>query len=442
MPHFGIFCPPMKGHLHPMLSIARRLVLRQHRVTFFQLPDLRSYVTATGPGVEFCEVGGDKFPAGTLARLDQQLSQLSGKAALRFTVERFRNYADAFLQEASDAVRSAGIDILLVDQVEIYGGAIAERLSIPFLNIAGALPFNPESGIPPVFTGWSYSRSPFAKLRNIAGYISYGRVIVPVRELVNAYRMRWGLQPLPTAWSKRGEAYSKVAQISQLPECLDFPRKALPRNFYATGIIMDECLHSAIPFPWERLNGKPLIYACLGTLQNGQAPVYNKIAEACSGLNAQLVISLGGGTVSEADLGPLPGNPVVVRYAPQDKIMSRASLLITHGGLNTALEAVSCGVPMVLIPIAHDQPGVAARMSWHRVGEVVPLKQLSVALLRQQITRVWNNPAYRERAQWFKAKLSGQQGVEQACEIIERSAFSAYLQCATHESRETVLTKN
>ena len=179
MAHFGIFCPPMKGHLHTMLSIARRLQLRQHRVTFFQLPDLRSYVTAASPGVEFCEVGGGKFPVGALKRLDQQLSQLSGRAALRFAVERFQNYADVFLQEAGEAVQNAKVDVLLVDQVEAYGGTIAERLSIPFITIASALPFNPESGVPPLFTAWTYSRSPFAKVRNIGGYLFFGGPLLP-----------------------------------------------------------------------------------------------------------------------------------------------------------------------------------------------------------------------------------------------------------------------
>ena len=40
---------------------------------------------------------------------------------------------------------------------------------------------------------------------------------------------------------------------------------------------------------------RPLVYASLGTLQNGSEEIFRTIAEACAGLNAQLVISLGGG---------------------------------------------------------------------------------------------------------------------------------------------------
>jgi zeaxanthin glucosyltransferase len=418
MAHFGIFCPPMKGHLNTMLSIARKLQRNNHRVTFFQVADLEPYVTAHA---EFCKIGSDEYPAGALKELDLKLSQLSGRSAHHFAVERFRRYAEVFLQQAPHKVRDAGIDVLLVDQAEAYGGSIAELLSIPFISIASALPFNPESGIPPLFTAWAYSRNPLARLRNIIGYRLYCKSTNPVRELVNQYRVQWGLRPLPMEWEKRGEAYSKLAQISQLPTCLDFPREQLPATFHAVGLLMDETIRGNIPFPWERVDGRPLIYACLGTLQNGQAHIFRAIAEACENLQAQLVISLGGDTLSESAIGKLAGNPIVVRYAPQDQLLQRTSLLITHGSLNTTLEALGYGVPMVAIPIANDQPGVASRVAWHGVGEVMNLKQLTTERLREKITKVWSDPKYREKAQQIQSQLKSNDALQLACEIIERA---------------------
>jgi len=434
MAHFGILCPRAKGHLHAMLSMARGLLRNRHRVTFFQYPEVEQYVKAASPGVEFCSIGSIGFLIEARKQLDRQRSQLSGTSALRLAVERPLSYAEVFLQDTCQVVRNARIDILLVDQLDRYGGTIAERLSIPFITVACALPLNAESGVPPAVTGWSYSRSPLAKLRNIAGYRYFCKVAAPGRRLLNKNRALWGLRPLPLKWSERGEAYSKLAQISQLPECLDFPRRKLPENFYPTGLLMDESIRGDIPFPWEQIDGRPLIYACLGTSVNGHPHVFRAIAEACGGLNAQLVISLGGGNLSEADLGTLPDNPVIVRYAPQDKLLRRASLLITHGSLNTTLEALGLGVPMVVIPIAYDQPGVASRVAWHGVGEVLPLKKLSVARLREKITRVLNKPRYREEAQYFKAQLGARKGVEFACEIVERSLVRQGLSGMNHAS--------
>jgi UDP:flavonoid glycosyltransferase YjiC (YdhE family) len=95
------------------------------------------------------------------------------------------------------------------------------------------------------------------------------------------------------------------------------------------------------------------------------------------GLDAQLVISLGGGNNPES-LPNLPGNPLVVGYAPQLELLEKATLTITHAGMNTTLECLTNGVPMVAIPVANDQPGIAARIAWTGVGEVVPLKKVSL----------------------------------------------------------------
>jgi len=74
-------------------------------------------------------------------------------------------------------------------------------------------------------------------------------------------------------------------------------------------------------------------------------------------------MALGGGSRLDA-LPSLPGWPLVVEVAPPLELLPRAALTITHADLNTVLEALSCGGPMVAIPIANDQSGVAARLAW------------------------------------------------------------------------------
>lgn len=174
-----------------------------------------------------------------------------------------------------------------------------------------------------------------------------------------------------------------------------------------------------MPFPWEALNGRPLIYASLGTIQNQQLEVFARIAEACSHLDAQLVIALGGGSSASA-LPPLPGAPLVVDFAPQLELLQRAALTITHAGLNTVLESLSCAVPMVAIPIANDQPGVAARIAWTGTGAVVPLRRLSEPRLRRAIDQVWNDPACRANAQRLQQAIARAGGVGRAADIVEQ----------------------
>src|SRR6202042_1731300 len=108
---------------------------------------------------------------------------------------------------------------------------------------------------------------------------------------------------------------------------------------------------------------------------NRSLGIFRKIAEACAGLNVQLVISLGGGLEPDR-LRSLSGDPLVVRFAPQLELVKRASLVITHAGLNTVLESLAEGVPLVALPQGNDQPGVAARIAARGAGLVIPRRKL------------------------------------------------------------------
>lgn len=173
----------------------------------------------------------------------------------------------------------------------------------------------------------------------------------------------------------------------------------MPKCFHYTGPYQDSSGREPTSFPYEKLTGQPLIYASLGTIQNRLIEIFDSIASACVGLDAQLVISVGGSSGSESLQG-LPGSPLVVNYAPQLELLEKATLTITHGGLNTVLESLSNSVPMVAIPIANDQLGVAARLAWIGAGEVVPLSRLSIRRLQTAIHKLMTENLYKKKLVW------------------------------------------
>nr|WP_263971576.1 nucleotide disphospho-sugar-binding domain-containing protein [Leptolyngbya ohadii] len=236
-----------------------------------------------------------------------------------------------------------------------------------------------------------------------------------MQELVAEYRQQWKLPPL----NSPNDAYSPLAQLCQQPIEFEFPRKSLPPCFHFTGPYSNPASREPAAFPFEKLTGQPLIYASLGTVQNRLLGAFQTIAEACQGLDVQLVIALGGGYTPEA-LPALPGSPLVVGYAPQLELLQQTTLTITHAGMNTTLEALSCGVPLVAIPIANDQPGVAARIAWTGTGVVVPLKQLSTARLRGAIERVLTEESYKKNALRLQAAIQQAGGVRRAADIVEQ----------------------
>ena len=159
----------------------------------------------------------------------------------------------------------------------------------------------------------------------------------------------------------------------------------------------------------------------MGTLVNGQKNVYRTILEAVGQFpDMQVVLSVGR-NVNPGDLERIPPNTVVVRIAPQVELLKRAALCITHAGLNTALEALAQGVPMVAIPIGYDQPGVAARIAYHGVGEFVEIGDLTARHLSELVAKIKANPNYRDKARWYQKVLEETRGLDVAADLIERA---------------------
>jgi zeaxanthin glucosyltransferase len=415
MTHFGIICPAVTGHLNPMTTLGHELQQRGHRVTLFGILDARSKTLAAG--LEFWAIGEEEFWAGSSAASFAKLGELSGLAALKYTITLFQQLTVMLLREAPKAIEAAGVELLLVDQTSFGGGTVADFLKLPFISVASALMLNRETGVPPLNSNWSYNPAWWAQLRNQFSYRLLSQITRPVINTVAEYRREWNLSPHLSP----NDTYSQLAQICQQPAEFEFPRQHLPPSFHFTGPYSRPDSREPAYFPFEKLTGQPLIYASMGTLQNQLSEVFEKIAQACVGLDAQLVIALGGGS-NPASLPNLPGSPLVVGYAPQLELLQKATLTITHAGMNTALESLSNGVPMVAIPIANDQPGVAARIAWTGTGEVVSLAKSGSPRLRAAVKRVLTQDSYKQNAVKLQTAIRRAGGVSRAADIVERVA--------------------
>ena len=412
MANFGIISPPVSGHIHPLAALGRELIARGHRVTYFHVLDLEEKIHSEG--LDFWPIGQQDHPIGSLPESLAQLSRFEGVAAIHFTVGEVRKASVMVLRDGPQALRDAKVDAMLIDQMEPAGGAVAEHLGLPFFSVANALPINRDPRVPPPFTDWKYSTGAWTEIRNRIGYAASDRMLRPVTKLVDEKRAEWKLPKLASA----DESFSKLAQISQLPRELDYPRSNLPACFHYTGPLR-RAAPKPTPFPWDRLDGRPLAYASLGTLQNAREAVFRCIAEACRDLDVQLVLSHGGG-LTEQEAAALPGNPVTVHYAPQLELLARAQLTITHAGLNTVLDSLANGVPLVAIPITYEQPAIARRVEWTGTGRWLPLSKLDAVRLRQEVRAVLGNNSYCLASKRMSEAIRHAGGTVEAANVIER----------------------
>jgi zeaxanthin glucosyltransferase len=405
-------CPPIPGHLNPMTTLARALQSRNHDVVFISLPLVRA------AGLTFVPCAVKEFPAGSLKERFRQRSKLQGEEALRFILQNAADRTEAILNSLPAILTAAAVDGVVLDTVLFYTELVPMSLGMPYAHVADALHFDYSGYTPLCFYDWPHETTPAALARNQKGVESFFETLALTIAVGRAYAKRVGLD---VDWDNPSATISKRAWITQCPREFDFESSLWPPQFHHTGPFHDGAGRMEVDFPWERLTGEPLIYASMGTLQNGLTDVFRTITAATAKHKGfQLVLSIGD-QIDPEQIGPLPSNTIVVKRAPQLELLKRASVCITHAGLNTALEALAQGVPQVAIPVTVDQPGVAARIAEKKTGLFVPLKELNASRLTLLLDQVLTDSTYRDNARNFQKVIAETNGLSKAVDLLERA---------------------
>lgn len=431
--HLALICPELHGHLNPMTTLGGELVRGGHRVTLIGTPDARPAAVRCGIGFE--PIGLPEHQSGFAAEWQAKLARMTGFAALRFTGQLLHQQAEIGLRDAGEVLKYTKADAVVVDQVSPAGAAVADALGLPFVMVCNALAVHQEPAVPPAVTPWRYRTGWLGRFRNRLGNTLLGIAARPIARAVNDYRRRHGLAP----YGYNANEDFGLAQVAQQPAFFDFPRERLPSHFHYTAPWHRPGRDADVAFPWEKLDGRPLVYASLGTLQNRLRHVFAAILDGCSTLDIQLVLSLG--RAEAAWDGPVPPNAIVVPFAPQLRLLNRAAALITHAGLNTALEGLARGRPMLCLPVTNDQPGVARRVEWLGAGDVLKPTRATAARVRDAVRRLLSDGRYRTAAKACADQLAGVSGVANAAEIVE-DAFQTGKRVVRRESAGSIATRS
>jgi zeaxanthin glucosyltransferase len=412
----GFLSLPLTGHLNPMTALARKLQSRGHEPVFIGVPDIEPVVSAADLDfVPFCE---NEYRPGSIAKSWGPVASLQGLDVVRYT---YRELTPSLIKAALDhlpgKIVETGVNALILDTAYRLVEIVPIHLHLPYVQVWNVLHFDSSGSTPLALYSWPHETTPAALARNVEGLQIVREYREAVRPIAQSYADRSGLE---IDWSNPAATVSKLAVITQTPKEFDFPIPHLPPQFHYAGPFHDDGGREPVPFPWAKLTGKPLIYASMGTLLNGLNNVYGAILEAVSQFQEMQVVLSVGKNFNRSDLGSIPSNTIVVPIAPQIELLKRAALCITHAGLNTALEALAEGVPIVAIPIGYDQPGVAARIAYHGVGEFVEVSNLTARHLSELIGTVTTNPSYRDKARWFQEVIAKTRGLDLAADIIER----------------------
>ena len=158
------------------------------------------------------------------------------------------------------------------------------------------------------------------------------------------------------------------------------------------------------------------VYISMGTV-NQNRQFYRNCINVLASTGWQVIISMGTNTDQFDDL---PENIQVYESVDQMAVLSIADAFITHCGMNSASEGLYFGVPLVLFPQTPEQDAVAKRTE--ELGAGVRLKSISEEDVLDALTKVINEPQYKDAALRVSESFKACGGAQEAKEFLEQIA--------------------
>ncbi|MEL7557437.1 glycosyltransferase [Stutzerimonas chloritidismutans] len=428
MTHFAVIGPAFHSHMRAMEAVAGELLRRGHRVTVVQQADVAAMLR--DPRLGFAQVGTGSHPPGSLQAVIDRAARPGGPWGIRRVIADMASATDMYCREAPAVLRAIGADCIIADQMEPAGGLVAEYLGLPLVSVACALPVNREALVPLPVMPWRYRPTPWGEQLNLHSSGVYDHAMQAHARVIARHAAAFGLPPR----QRLDECLSPLLQLSQTTPGFDFPRNALPEHFHGIGPLRST-LAGEPPMDIPVAPGRPFLFASLGTLQGDRFGLFRRIAAACRELDVQLLIAHCGRLNASQERRLLEvGASWVTDFAPQRAVLARADVVITHAGLNTVLDALEAGVPSLVLPIAFDQPGVAARVVHAGVGLKLDPRLASRRRIVQRLRRLLREPGFAQRARVLGDEVRAAGGAVRAAQLIEAAldAEALGLQRAEH----------
>lgn len=393
MSKFLFFNVPATGHIDPTLPVAAELVQRGHQVDYFLTEAYRQRIEASGAVFHaYHGIGPDYF---------DELIQRFNPVRLATQLVETAGWLMPSLVEVVEQIRPQAI---VYGSMCPWGRICARQAGLPAIASMALL------DLPPRYFLMS------GELQPAIAMMAVGLPWIP--------RYRRAARAVQKA---SGVSLPSFVRLLNWPGdhniCYTAPALLPDPNHFGTDYTFvgppDLDRVEEIPFPFDELAaGRPLVYISLGTIFNKNPHFFRTCLAALVGKDVQVVVSTGHGLQAE-DLEPLPENAIVREYVPQQAILKRASLFISHSGANSVHHALYQGVPLLMVPQQLEQAQTAARIRELGAGLLLKRGQVTQERVSQMAQRLLSDPSFHQRAAALGKALQKAGGAPTAAEAIE-----------------------
>jgi UDP:flavonoid glycosyltransferase YjiC (YdhE family) len=297
-------------------------------------------------------------------------------------------YAGRIAHERADAVAALceewRPDVVVCDEMDFGAMVAAERLALPHATVL---------------------------------CIANGGFVPPglVEEPLNGLRARHGLPPEPGLAMLRRDLV-----LTSFPPSLRDPAFPLPPNAHVIRpTASEQPVAEAAPTWLVSLHPSRTVYFTLGTIFNLESgDLFERVLAGLRELPLDILVTVGR-ELDPAVLGEQPANVRVERYVPQSLVLPRCSLVVSHAGSGSVVGALAHGLPLVLLPLGADQPLNAARCAELGVARVLDAVRVTPEGVREAVSTVLSEPAYRLHAARIRDEIAALPGPEHGLALLE-----------------------
>jgi zeaxanthin glucosyltransferase len=323
---------PEKGHINPMIGVAQHLQAAGFELFFFSQQDISAQLRKAGLHQKvFSDPASLNIKEDFITRGKTFVERLRDRSWLRNWIKTLLIDAVPDQVQLIMAAAEACQPALIVTDPMIYAAVIAaSRLAIPWVGLSSSLnPITPDD--------WH------CELTDTLNALSEQRDRIFID---NGLRPRFKVSDAISPWLNL--VFSTEEYMPRSTCGNDF-------SFYVGHSFPTLNRGDEEDFPFDRLLPHTRkVYMSMGSQIYYHPHLFAAVAKALTAEDLQLVFSINE-LYHTPFLQSLPSTVIAVPYAPQLKILPHMDLFITHGGANSVMESMACGVPIAMFPICNDQ---------------------------------------------------------------------------------------
>ncbi|QWF78558.1 macrolide family glycosyltransferase [Amycolatopsis sp. CA-230715] len=383
MSHIAFCMPAAAGHVNPTLGVAAELIARGHRVSYAAIDEYADRIT---------EIGAEFVPyRSTLA--GQDLPTYTSEDMGRVMGSALRE-SKAVLPQVLKAYRGDEPDFVVYDSVMgWWGRLLAARWRVPFAVSWPTLVSNEH---------WSLNEYVKVDLDSTA-VLAFG-----LRLSLLAAKHRLSLGNLL-------EGKDATAHLVFVPKAFQFCGDTFGDRYEFVGPALSD---RAFQGEWRPPADRQVVLVSLGTAYHDRVPFFRTCIEALAGSGKHVVLAVGG-TVDIAELGEIPPGVEVHETVPQLQVLQHASAFVSHAGMNSTMESLSFGVPLVAVPQMPEQAANADRVAQLGLGRHLPPDEVTAGALRTAVDEVCGDDRIAENLRTMRAEIEAAGGAKAAADILE-----------------------